>query len=87
MTSAADGLLSTQGLLLSNKYDTVAEFRTRFHEAGRVFPGVGEYFLKAAALDLAAASPDRARQLVEEANLFVEEANVVYGRMAGAATK
>ncbi|MBI4606132.1 MAG: nitrite/sulfite reductase [Planctomycetes bacterium] len=87
MVSAADGLLSTQGLLLSDKYDTAAEFRTRFHEAGRFFVGVGEYFLKAAGQDLTAVTPERARQLTEEANLFVEEANVVYGRMAGSATK
>ncbi|HVR75627.1 MAG TPA: nitrite/sulfite reductase [Planctomycetota bacterium] len=87
MVSAADGLLSTEGLLLSNRYDTVAEFRTRFQEAGRFFAGVGEYFLKAAALDLAQQSPERTRKLLEEANLFVEEAHVVYGRMAGTATK
>jgi sulfite reductase (ferredoxin) len=87
MVSAADGLLSTQGLLLSDRYDTVSEFRARFMEAGRIFLGVAEYFVKASGQDLTKVSADRARQLVEEANLFTEEAHVVYGRMAGKATK
>lgn len=87
MISAADALLSTQGLLLSDKYDTVAEFRTRFLEPGRFFPGVGDYFIKASAEDRSVLGAERSRQLLEEANLFVEEAHVVYGRMAGTATK
>jgi sulfite reductase (ferredoxin) len=87
MVSAADALLSTEGLLLSDKYDTLAEFRTRFQEGGRFFVGVGEYFLKASELDLTQISAERARKLLEEANLFVEEAHVVFGRMAGSATK
>jgi len=87
MKSAADGLLSTQGLLLSNNYDTVGEFRSRFAEPGRFFPGVAEYFFKAAAETRAGMDPERTRQLLEEANLFTEEAHVVYGRMAGAFTK
>jgi sulfite reductase (ferredoxin) len=87
MVSAADALLSTEGLLLSDKYDTVAEFRTRFQEAGRFFVGVGEYFLKASELDLAQVSAERTRKLLEEANLFVEEAHVAFGRMAGSVTK
>ncbi len=87
MTSAADGLLSTQGLLLSDKYNTVAEFKTRFLEVGRFFLGVGEYFIKASLHDLPSLPLEKCRQLLEEANLFVEEAHVVYGRMAGSATK
>ena len=35
---AADGILSTQGLLLSDNYDTVAEFRKHFYETN-VFLG------------------------------------------------
>ncbi len=87
MTSAADGLLSTQGLLLSDKYDTVAEFRARFLEAGRFFAGVGEYFVKASLYELSKLPAEKCRQLLEEANLFVEEAHVVYGRMAGSVAK
>jgi sulfite reductase (ferredoxin) len=87
MKSAADALCSTQGLLLSNNYDTLGEFRSRFLEAGRFFAGVGEYFVKASAEDPASVGPERARKLLEEANLFTEEAHVVYGRMAGSFTK
>jgi sulfite reductase (ferredoxin) len=87
MKTAADGILSTQGLLLSDRYDTEKEFRTRFFEAGKFFPGFAEYFFRASAEDLAAVDADRARQRVEEATLFIEEAHVVYSRMAGKATK
>jgi sulfite reductase (ferredoxin) len=87
MKSAADALLSTQGLLLSNNYDTVGEFRARFAEPGRFFPGVAEYFFKAAGETRMGMDPERTRQLLEEANLFTEEAHVVYGRMAGSVTK
>jgi sulfite reductase (ferredoxin) len=87
MKSAADALCSTQGLLLSNRYDTLAEFKSRFLETGRFFAGVGEYFVKASAEDPASMGPERARKLLEEANLFTEEAHVVYGRMAGSFTK
>ena len=87
MKSAADGLLNSQGLLLSDRYDTVSEFKTRFVEAGKVFPGVADYFLRAAAKDLSRLDPERTRQLVEEANLFTEEAHVVFGRMDGMVIK
>ena len=73
--------------MFSDKYDTRAEFRARFQEAGRFFVGVGEYFLKASELDLAQVGAERTRKLLEEANLFVEEAHIVFGRMAGSATK
>ncbi len=87
MRVAADGLLSTQGLLLSDRYDAVAEFRTRFFEAGRFFPGFAEYFFKAAVEDRSKVDAERARQMVEESTLFIEEAHVAYSRMAGATTK
>ncbi len=87
MRTAADGLLSTEGLLLSDRYDTVAEFRKRFLEAGRFFPGFAEYFFTACAEDRSAIAADIARQRVEEATLFIEEAQVVYSRMAGATAK
>jgi sulfite reductase (ferredoxin) len=87
MKSAADALLNTEGLLLSDRYDTAAEFKARFIEKGRIFPGVAEYFLRAAQADLARLGAEKTRQLVEEANLFTEEAHVVYGRMAGKLTK
>ncbi len=87
MKASADALLSTHGLLLSDKYDTGSEFRTRFLDAGNFIPGVGEYYGKAEAEGESEVSADRARQRLEEANLFIEEAHVVYSRMAGSQVK
>jgi hypothetical protein len=87
MRCAADGLLSAEGMLLSDKYDTVAEFQSRFIQPGRVFGGVAEYFIRVAGEKFEGVSQERARQVVEEANLFTEEAHVIYGRMAGTTTK
>ena len=87
MQSAADGLLNTQGLLLSNKYDTVAEFKKHFVEPGRFFPGLADYYVRASQENLDKLNPERTRQLVEEANLFSEEAQVVFARMGGEIAK
>lgn len=87
MRSVADGLLNTQGLLLSDKYDTVAEFKKHFVETGRFFPGLADYYIGAAEENLDELDAERPRKLVEEANLFSEEAQVVYGRMAGKIVK
>jgi len=87
MKSAADGLLSAQGLLLSDNYDTPQAFRKHFVEPGTVFPGIAQYYMKAAGEDLSQPTTDRARQLVEEANLFSEDVQVVYGRMISKMTK
>ena len=86
MHKAADGLLTADGLFLTDKYDRTDEFRARFFDPGRFFAQVGEYYLRAVDEDLSKASPERVRKLVEEANLFTEEAHVAYGRMAGLVT-
>ena len=87
MKHAADALLSTNGLLLSDGYDTPAKFRELYLDAGNFIPGVGEYYGKAVAEGDAKVTAQRSRQRVEEANLFVEEAHVVYSRMAGSQIK
>jgi len=89
MKASADALLSTQGLLLSDGYDTGSEFRMRFLDTGNFIPGVAEYLEKAAGEceGTGEVSAERARQRVEEANLFIEEAHVVYSRMAGSQVK
>ena len=87
MQRAADALLSTQGLLLSDNYDTPSEFRKRYMEPGHFFRGVAEYYMKTEAEDDSEVGAARARQRLEEANLFVEEAHIVYSRMAGSASK
>ena len=82
MKTAADALLTTHGLNLSDHFDTVAEFRPRFVDAGLFYAPYAEYFFRAAAADPAAAvDAEHAHQRVEEATLFVEEGHVAYSRM------
>ncbi len=85
MNTAADALLTAVGLFLTDDFDRVGEFRSRFFDAGNFIPGVAEYFFRASEVDLDAVDADRARKLCEEANLFTEESQVVYGRLGGAA--
>ncbi len=81
MKKAADGLLSTRGLLLSDRYDTVEEFRGHFGENGKFLPMVSEYFFRAAQEGPGNLDTEQAHQRVEEATLFIEEAHGVYSRM------
>lgn len=83
MKMAADALLSTNGLLLSDNYDTRAKFEELWVETGKFFPGVAEYYAKAASEGDDPVGADRSRQRVEESNLFVVQAQEVYGRLAG----
>ena len=85
MNNATDGLLTAVGMFLTDKYDRVSEFRSRFVERNLFFPGVADYFLRVSREDLRKATAERVRKLCEEANLYVEEAQVVYGRVGGAA--
>ena len=85
MNNAADGLLTAVGMFLTDKYDRVSEFRSRFVERNLFFSGVADYFFRASREDLRKATAERVRKLCEEANLYVEEAQVVYGRVGGAA--
>ena len=96
MKKAADGLLFTRGLLLSDRYDTVEEFRKYFGENGgtappslsqsvpRFVPMIREYFFRAVQQSSEHLSVEKAHQRVEEATLFIEEAHGVYSRMGGA---
>ncbi|MBI2818150.1 MAG: nitrite/sulfite reductase [Acidobacteria bacterium] len=80
MKKAADGLLSVQGLLLSDRYDTVEEFRRHFGENG-FLPQISEYFFRAAEQGPKNLTSEQTHQRVQEAALFIEEANGVYSRM------
>ena len=86
MKSAADGLLSSRGLLLSDNYNTVAEFRKHFGETGDFFAMCADYFYRAAEEGFQKLNEERTHQRVEEATLFIEEAHGVYSRMSGALT-
>ena len=76
MKQAADGLLSSRGLLLSDRYDTVAEFRKHLADTNDFLPMISEEGPQNL-------NAEQAHQRVEEATLFVEEAHGVYSRMGG----
>jgi sulfite reductase (ferredoxin) len=79
---AADGLLSTKGLLLSDKYDTVAEFRKFFYDGPSVFwKPFAENFLRSAVENVDELDAEQCRLRVEEATLFIEQAQTVYSQM------
>ena len=80
VTKAADGILFTRGLLLSDKYDTVKEFRTHFYETGVFWKPFAENFFRVSGERPDEVSPERARQRVEEATLFIEQAQTVYSQ-------
>ncbi len=77
-TKAADALLSTEGLLLSDNYDCVTEFRKRFYETGRFHKPFAENFFRAAEGNGAEFTADDSRRRVEEAALFLEQAQNTY---------
>jgi sulfite reductase (ferredoxin) len=79
---AADGLLSTKGLLLSDKYDTVSEFRKFFYDGPTVFwKPFAENFLRSAEENVDEINDEQCRLRVEEATLFIEQAQTVYSQM------
>jgi len=82
MKAAADGLVSTRGLLLSDRYDTVSEFRKHFADTGGFLPMCAEYFFRAAEEGSQNLDAEKVHQRVEEATLFIEEAHGVYARMS-----
>ncbi|MBM4389661.1 MAG: nitrite/sulfite reductase [Deltaproteobacteria bacterium] len=59
--------------------EVLAAFKSRFYEAGRIFEGVGYYYLHAATE--ADPTGDRLRRRVAEAELFVQEAHGIVGRI------
>jgi len=75
---AADGILFTRGLLISDKYDTVKEFRTHFYDTDNFWKPFAENFFRTAEESSDGLTSQRARQRVEEATLFIEQAQSVY---------
>ncbi|MEZ4237212.1 MAG: nitrite/sulfite reductase [Myxococcota bacterium] len=83
LSAAARALLATDGL--TTGFDEAEAFRVRWYEAGRIFEGVGHYYLQA--VQEGTVDGDRLRRLTVEAGLFVEEVHTVLGRLAAAAAK
>ncbi|MBX2801462.1 MAG: nitrite/sulfite reductase [Myxococcales bacterium] len=79
-SAAARALLSTEGLTDPRSFDELQAFRDRYYDAGRIFEGVGHYYLEAMTEE--SAQGDRLRRLAVEAGLFVEEAHTIVGRLA-----
>lgn len=81
MNTAARALLATDGLDNPERFSVREEFKRRFYDAGRIFEGVGHYFLEATSEASDSVSQDRLRRLVDESVLFVEEAHTIIARM------
>ncbi len=76
---AADALLFTKGLWLSDRYDTVEEFRKHFYDSSAFYRPFADNFLRAAQ-EGPSSDPERARLHVEEATLFIEAAQGTYSQ-------
>lgn len=77
---AADALLSTRGLLLSDNYDRIGQFRTLFYDTGTFHRPFAENFFRAVEGNGHDVRPDESRRRVEEAALFLEQAQTVYSK-------
>jgi len=84
MLKAADSLLVQRGLLLSDKFNTVEQFRKLFFETGEFYAPFAANFFRASDEGGAGLGAERTRRRVEETTLFIEMAQTVYSRMAGA---
>ena len=76
---AADALLFTKGLWLSDKYDRVEEFKKHFYDSGVFWKPFAENYFRSSA-EANGHSLDVARKRVEEATLFIEAAQDVYSQ-------
>ena len=76
---AADALLFTKGLWLSDRYDTVAEFRKHFCDNDSFYKPFADNFLRTAQ-EGPSEDFEHARLRVEEATLFIEAAQGVYSQ-------
>lgn len=76
---AADALLFTKGLWLSDRYDTVEEFRKHFYDTDSFYKPFADNFIRTAQ-EGPSEDSERARLRVEEATLFIEAAQGVYSQ-------
>ncbi|MCG8557722.1 MAG: nitrite/sulfite reductase [Proteobacteria bacterium] len=83
MLLAARSLLSAEGVQRDDPTQVEHEFRRRFYDTGRIFEGIGYYFLESCAEAAGAVAGDRTRRLLVEASLFVDEAHSMLARLRG----
>jgi len=86
MLQAARALLEVDGVFEQRRELVLEHFRAHFYDTGRIFEGIGHYFIEALGeTQDALADRDRLRRLVVEAGLFVEEAHSLTMRLRGLA--
>jgi sulfite reductase (ferredoxin) len=83
MRTAAEALLTASGLLLSEPFDRLEEFRARWVDTGRFRRAFAEYYRQPDGATGSDVSLEAAEELVHRARLFVEEAQVAYTRYGG----
>lgn len=76
---AADALLFTKGLWLSDNYDRVGEFKKHFYETGVFWKPFADNYFRASG-ESNGHDLGLARKRVEEATLFIEAAQDVYSQ-------
>jgi len=76
---AADALLFTKGLWLSDNYDRVGEFKKHFYETGVFWKPFADNYFRASG-ESNGHDIGLARKRVEEATLFIEAAQDVYSQ-------
>jgi hypothetical protein len=81
MRAAARALLSTQGITEQSPAKIEQWFKVLFYDTGRIFEGVGFYFLEASKETPESVSGDRLRRLVMECALFVEAAHEILAKI------
>jgi sulfite reductase (ferredoxin) len=85
MLLAARALLASEEIYEADPDRVESAFRERFYDNGRIFEGVGYYFLQAQAERTGELSAARVARLVVEAGLFVEEIHGLVIRLRGQA--
>ncbi|MFN3200546.1 MAG: nitrite/sulfite reductase [Bradymonadia bacterium] len=81
MVYAARALMATQGVNEADPAHVVEAFKGAFYDTGRIYEGVGHYFLQSQAEARDTVVGDRLRRLVAESALFVEEAHTILAKM------
>jgi sulfite reductase (ferredoxin) len=82
MLHAARAMLAVDGIFEGRPERIESQFRKHYYDTGRIFEGIGHYFLQSLVASTEDFDSERTRRLVVEAGLFVEEAHslVIRGR-------
>lgn len=81
MTTAAQGLLVTEGVTETEVEKVKEEFTARFIETDRLYEASANYFIQAEPAGGDIRDKDEAYQRVDKASLFIDECQMAYSRM------